>query len=124
MFVDNTGCQVGIANEASQVGRDDPRVPGAIALRTKTNFSNEPDGISTKAKAYLLGGGIGSLSAAFMVRDGRLPGGNISILSTTRLISERPNIYFPLIYIKFNCRLLVNMRSNGGVVISILGEIK
>jgi len=33
------------------------------------------------SKAYLVGGGIGSLAAAaFMIRDGRLSGGNISIL--------------------------------------------
>jgi len=33
------------------------------------------------SKAYLVGGGIGSLAAAaFMIRDGSLPGGNISIL--------------------------------------------
>lgn len=32
-------------------------------------------------KAYLVGGGIGSLAAAaFMIRDGKMPGGNISIL--------------------------------------------
>ena len=32
------------------------------------------------SKAYLVGGGIGSLAAAaFMIRDGSLPGGNISI---------------------------------------------
>ena len=31
--------------------------------------------------AYLVGGGIGSLAAAaFMIRDGSMPGGNISIL--------------------------------------------
>jgi len=35
----------------------------------------------TNSKAYLVGGGIGSLAAAaFMVRDGGLPGGNISVL--------------------------------------------
>ena len=35
----------------------------------------------TKPKAYLVGGGIGSLAAAaFMIRDGTVPGGNISIL--------------------------------------------
>jgi oleate hydratase len=35
----------------------------------------------TKPKAYLVGGGIGLLAAAaFMIRDGKLPGGNISIL--------------------------------------------
>jgi oleate hydratase len=37
--------------------------------------------MNATAKAYLVGGGIGSLSAAaFMIRDGGLPGGNISIL--------------------------------------------
>ena len=35
----------------------------------------------TNSKAYLVGGGIGSLAAAaFMIRDGGLPGENISIL--------------------------------------------
>ncbi|MEH2003477.1 MAG: oleate hydratase [Nostoc sp.] len=34
-----------------------------------------------ESNAYLLGGGIGSLAAAaFMIRDGGLPGGNIFIL--------------------------------------------
>jgi len=37
--------------------------------------------MSTNSKAYLVGGGIGSLAAAaFMIRDGGMPGGNISIL--------------------------------------------
>jgi oleate hydratase len=37
--------------------------------------------MSPNSKAYLVGGGIGSLAAAaFMIRDGKLPGGNISIL--------------------------------------------
>jgi len=36
--------------------------------------------MNTKSKAYLVGGGIGSLAAAaFLIRDGGLPGGNISI---------------------------------------------
>jgi len=36
--------------------------------------------MSTESKAYLVGGGIGSLSAAaFMIRDGGLPGKNITI---------------------------------------------
>ena len=30
--------------------------------------------MSSKPKAYLIGGGIGSLAAAFMIRDGSLPG--------------------------------------------------
>ncbi|MFH0782279.1 MAG: oleate hydratase [Pseudomonadota bacterium] len=37
--------------------------------------------MNTKSKAYLVGGGIGSLAAAaFMIRDGNLPGENIFIL--------------------------------------------
>jgi oleate hydratase len=40
--------------------------------------------MNTKSKAYLVGGGIGSLAAAaFMIRDGNLPGGNISILEAS-----------------------------------------
>ncbi len=43
--------------------------------------------MSTKSKAYLVGGGIGSLAAAaFMIRDGKLPGGNISILEAAPLL--------------------------------------
>jgi oleate hydratase len=43
--------------------------------------------VSTKSKAYLVGGGIGSLAAAaFMIRDGNLPGGNISILEAAPLL--------------------------------------
>ena len=43
--------------------------------------------MTTKSKAYLIGGGIGSLAAAaFMIRDGNLPGGNISILEATPLL--------------------------------------
>jgi oleate hydratase len=36
--------------------------------------------MNTERKAYLIGGGIGSLAAAaFMIRDGAMPGANISI---------------------------------------------
>ena len=43
--------------------------------------------MTTKAKAYLVGGGIGSLSAAaFMIRDGNLPGGNISIFEAAAVL--------------------------------------
>ena len=42
--------------------------------------------MKTTAKAYLVGGGIGSLAAAaFMIRDGNLPGGNITILEALPL---------------------------------------
>jgi oleate hydratase len=37
--------------------------------------------MNTQSHAYLVGGGIGSLAAAaFMIRDGHVPGGNITIL--------------------------------------------
>jgi oleate hydratase len=40
--------------------------------------------MNKKSKAYLVGGGIGSLAAAaFMIRDGGLPGGNITILEAS-----------------------------------------
>ena len=43
--------------------------------------------MSATSKAYLVGGGIGSLAAAaFMIRDGNLPGGNISILETAPVL--------------------------------------
>ena len=41
----------------------------------------------TNSKAYLVGGGIGSLAAAaFMIRDGSLPGENISILEAASVM--------------------------------------
>ena len=44
-------------------------------------MTEKRDHMNTKLKAYLVGGGIGSLAAAaFMIRDGGLPGENISIL--------------------------------------------
>jgi oleate hydratase len=43
--------------------------------------------MNTKSKAYLVGGGIGSLAAAaFMIRDGNLPGRNISILEAAPIM--------------------------------------
>lgn len=43
--------------------------------------------MNKNSKAYLIGGGIGSLAAAaFMIRDGGVPGGNISILEATSLL--------------------------------------
>ena len=43
--------------------------------------------MSEQSKAYLVGGGIGSLAAAaFMIRDGNVPGGNISILEATPIM--------------------------------------
>jgi oleate hydratase len=39
------------------------------------------------SKSYLVGGGIGSLAAAaFMIRDGSVPGGNISILEAAPIL--------------------------------------
>jgi len=43
--------------------------------------------METKLKAYLVGGGIGSLAAAaFMIRDGHLPGGNITIFEAAPIL--------------------------------------
>lgn len=43
--------------------------------------------MSNNSRAYLVGGGIGSLAAAaFMIRDGGIPGGNISILESTPIM--------------------------------------
>jgi len=43
--------------------------------------------MDTKPKAYLVGGGIGSLSAAaFLIRDGHIPGSNITILEAMPLM--------------------------------------
>jgi oleate hydratase len=43
--------------------------------------------MSQEFNAYLLGGGIGSLAAAaFMIRDGRLPGENIFMLEAKSLL--------------------------------------
>ena len=43
--------------------------------------------MNTNAKAYLVGGGIGSLAAAaFMIRDGNFPGENISILEAAPMM--------------------------------------
>jgi oleate hydratase len=43
--------------------------------------------MNTHPKAYLVGGGIGSLAAAaFMIRDGNFPGENISILEAALIL--------------------------------------
>ena len=43
--------------------------------------------ISEQSKAYFVGGGIGSLAAAaFMIRDGNVPGEQISILEATPIM--------------------------------------
>ena len=42
---------------------------------------------NSKTKAYLIGGGIGSMAAAaFMIRDARIPGANIHILEASPLL--------------------------------------
>ena len=43
--------------------------------------------MGTPANSYFIGGGIGSLAAAaFMIRDGKVPGANISILESAPLL--------------------------------------
>lgn len=50
--------------------------PGATANDLEETVPSNP-----KKKAYLIGGGIGSLAAAaFLIRDGAMPGANITIL--------------------------------------------
>jgi oleate hydratase len=77
--VDSTRRQVRIAEASPDFVTI--RASQTLDFGTNRNFSEEPDDMSTKTRAYLVGGGIGSLAAAaFMIRDGNLPGGNISIL--------------------------------------------
>ena len=58
----------------------DARKPAAAFLR-------EQAADVSKSKAYLVGGGIGSLAAAaFMIRDGGMPGANISILEASSVM--------------------------------------
>ena len=55
----------------------DPRKPA-------TTFTGGQVTNRRKSKAYLVGGGIGSLAAAaFMIRDGGMSGANISILEAS-----------------------------------------
>ena len=43
--------------------------------------------MSMNPKAYLVGGGIGSMAAAaFMIRDGGLPGANITIFEAAPIM--------------------------------------
>ena len=52
---------------------------------TEAQISTQPEGRSRKA--HLVGGGIGSLAAAaFMIRDGHVPGANISIYEAMPLV--------------------------------------
>ncbi len=45
--------------------------------------------MSEQSKAYFVGGGIGSLAAAaFMIRDGNVPGEQISILEATPIMGR------------------------------------
>ncbi len=50
-------------------------------------MNGKHDSMTKKPKAYLVGGGIGSLAAAaFMIRDGNVPGENISILEAAPIM--------------------------------------
>ena len=42
--------------------------------------------MSMTSKAFLVGGGIGSMAAAFMIGDGKLPGANITILEASPVL--------------------------------------
>jgi oleate hydratase len=53
----------------------------AAAHRLPRGPHQKADTMTSKRKAYFVGGGIGSLAgAAFLIRDGGMPGGQISIL--------------------------------------------
>ena len=55
-------------------------------MKMNTQLPQRPP-VGAASKAYLIGGGIGSLAAAaFMIRDGGLPGGNITILEANPLL--------------------------------------
>ncbi len=58
------------------------------AAKTKTDTAPPPPPVDhSQRKAWLVGAGIGSLSAAaFMIRDGGMTGANISILEATSLL--------------------------------------
>jgi oleate hydratase len=56
------------------MGREEHTFDPSVARRKDADRST--------TKAYLIGGGIGSLAAAaFMIRDGGIPGGNITIMA-------------------------------------------
>ena len=58
-----------------------------IACRFDQASSYKGKNMSVTTKAFLVGGGIGSLAAAaFMIRDGKLPGANITILEASPLL--------------------------------------
>ena len=57
------------------------RIPQPSELRTEASLSND------NFKAHLLGGGIGSMAAAaFMIRDGGMPGPNITIYDAASVL--------------------------------------
>jgi oleate hydratase len=48
-------------------------------------------------KAHFVGGGIGSrAAAAFMIRDGKVPGENISVYEATSVLGDRLGNYSAL----------------------------
>src|ERR1039457_1685911 len=62
-------------------------LPRSAYYRNLPRFPKEPDNMNSTAKAYLVGGGIGSLAAAaFMIRDGSVPGSNITILEAAPVL--------------------------------------
>lgn len=55
--------------------------------QTPNRFATSPDTVKTNVKAHLVGGGIASLaSAAYLIRDGDVPGANISIYEETDIL--------------------------------------
>jgi len=57
------------------------------ALAPLARASPQPDNMSSGTRAWLVGGGIGSLAAAaFMIRDGGMPGSSITILEAAHVL--------------------------------------
>jgi oleate hydratase len=74
-----------------------------VTRRIEINLKSGTYNMSNQRKAYLVGGGIGSLAAAaFMIRDGAMPGGNITIYEALALLggsldaSGNPDIGYSL----------------------------
>ncbi|MEP7298033.1 MAG: oleate hydratase [Burkholderiales bacterium] len=57
------------------------------AFRSHEETSPEPGNMSAGVQAWLIGGGIGSMAAAaFMIRDGGMPGASITILEAAPVV--------------------------------------
>jgi myosin-crossreactive antigen len=64
-----------------------PRLRDLTASSATPSSHQESDAMISTSKAYFIGGGIGSLAAAaFLIRDGGMPGANIRVLEAGRVM--------------------------------------